>query len=98
GGRVVYAGAARRAVAADHAVGLLLPVPGGPGVERFPPRAGRSGARGGSERAGGAGRRGGGRMTRQVAIIGAGAAGLAAAYDLSRAGYAVTVYEAGAEV
>ncbi len=37
-------------------------------------------------------------MTRQVAIIGAGAAGLAAAYDLSRAGYAVTVYEAGAEV
>ncbi|PPZ33823.1 oxidoreductase, partial [Escherichia coli] len=35
---------------------------------------------------------------RRVAIIGAGAAGLAAAYDLTRAGYAVDVYEAGAEV
>jgi len=35
---------------------------------------------------------------RQVAIIGAGAAGLAAAYDLTRAGYGVDVYEAGAEV
>ena len=30
----------------------------------------------------------------QVAIVGAGAAGLAAAYDLSRAGHSVTVYEA----
>ncbi|HML20030.1 MAG TPA: NAD(P)/FAD-dependent oxidoreductase [Aggregatilinea sp.] len=37
-------------------------------------------------------------MTQQVAIIGAGAAGLAAAYDLSRAGAAVTIYEAGPEV
>ncbi|WP_119073061.1 NAD(P)/FAD-dependent oxidoreductase [Aggregatilinea lenta] len=37
-------------------------------------------------------------MTQRVAIIGAGAAGLAAAYDLSRAGYTVTVYEAGPEV
>ncbi len=37
-------------------------------------------------------------MTQQVAIIGAGAAGLAAAYDLSRAGTAVTIYEAGPEV
>lgn len=35
---------------------------------------------------------------RRVAIIGAGAAGLVAAYDLTRAGYAVDVYEAGAEV
>ncbi len=34
----------------------------------------------------------------QVAIIGAGAAGLAAAWDLARAGHAVTIYEAGAEV
>lgn len=35
---------------------------------------------------------------RRVAIIGAGAAGLAAAYDLTRAGYGVDVYESGAEV
>ncbi len=34
----------------------------------------------------------------QVAVIGAGAAGLSAAYDLARNGAAVTVYEAGAEV
>jgi len=34
----------------------------------------------------------------QIAIIGAGAAGLAAAYDLTRAGHAVTIYEAAAEV
>lgn len=34
----------------------------------------------------------------RIAIIGAGAAGLAAAYDLARAGHDVTVYEAGAEV
>ena len=33
-----------------------------------------------------------------IAIIGAGAAGLAAAYDLTRAGHAVTIYEAAAEV
>lgn len=33
-----------------------------------------------------------------VAVIGAGAAGLAAAYDLSRAGHRVTIYEAAAEV
>jgi protoporphyrinogen oxidase len=33
-----------------------------------------------------------------IAIIGAGAAGLAAAWDLIRAGHRVTVYEAGAEV
>ena len=33
-----------------------------------------------------------------IAIIGAGAAGLAAAYDLAGAGQAVTVYEAGPEV
>ena len=39
-------------------------------------------------------------MTKQrnIAIIGAGAAGLAAAWDLVRAGHTVTVYEAGAEV
>jgi protoporphyrinogen oxidase len=35
---------------------------------------------------------------RQVAIIGAGATGLAAAYDLTRQGVAVEIYEAGAEV
>jgi len=34
----------------------------------------------------------------QIAIIGAGAAGLAAAYDLTRAGHTVTIYEAAAEV
>ena len=34
----------------------------------------------------------------QIAIIGAGAAGLAAAYDLTRAGHAVTIYEAASEV
>jgi protoporphyrinogen oxidase len=36
--------------------------------------------------------------TERVAIIGAGVGGLAAAYDLARSGYAVTVYEAGPEV
>lgn len=35
---------------------------------------------------------------KRVAVIGAGAAGLAAAYDLTRQGIAVDVYEAGAEV
>ncbi len=34
----------------------------------------------------------------RIAVIGAGAAGLAAAYDLARAGHAVQLYEAGAEV
>lgn len=34
----------------------------------------------------------------RMAVIGAGAAGLSAAYDLARDGVAVTVYEAGAEV
>ncbi len=34
----------------------------------------------------------------KIAIIGAGAAGLAAAWDLARAGHDVTVFEAGAEV
>ena len=34
----------------------------------------------------------------KIAIVGAGAAGLAAAYDLSRAGHEVIVFEAGAEV
>ena len=34
----------------------------------------------------------------RLAVIGAGAAGLSAAYDLTRSGLAVTVYEAGAEV
>ncbi len=34
----------------------------------------------------------------RVAIIGAGPAGLAAAYDLNKAGYAVTIYEAAPEV
>jgi protoporphyrinogen oxidase len=37
-------------------------------------------------------------VPRKVAIIGAGPAGLAAAYDLQRAGCAVTVFEAAAEV
>jgi protoporphyrinogen oxidase len=36
--------------------------------------------------------------TGRIAVIGAGATGLAAAYDLTRAGYSVQVYEAGAEV
>lgn len=35
---------------------------------------------------------------KRVAVIGAGAAGLAAAYDLTRQGFAVDVYEAGSEV
>lgn len=35
---------------------------------------------------------------KRVAVIGAGATGLSAAYDLARKGYAVEVYEAGAEV
>ncbi len=35
---------------------------------------------------------------KRVAVIGAGAAGLSAAYDLTREGYAVEIYEAGAEV
>lgn len=35
---------------------------------------------------------------RQIAIIGAGAAGMAAAWDLARAGQAVTIYEAGERV
>ncbi len=35
---------------------------------------------------------------KRVAIVGAGPAGLAAAYDLNKAGYAVTVYEAAPEV
>jgi formate dehydrogenase (NADP+) beta subunit len=35
--------------------------------------------------------------TRKVAVIGAGPAGLAAAHDLALSGYAVTVFEAGAE-
>jgi len=34
----------------------------------------------------------------RIAIIGAGAAGLAAGYDLARAGFEVVIYEAGAEV
>jgi protoporphyrinogen oxidase len=34
----------------------------------------------------------------RIAIIGAGAAGLAAGYDLTRAGFEVVIYEAGAEV
>ncbi|GAB4474780.1 MAG: NAD(P)/FAD-dependent oxidoreductase [Anaerolineae bacterium] len=34
----------------------------------------------------------------KVAVVGAGAAGLAAAYDLARAGHEVVIYEAGAEV
>ncbi len=33
-------------------------------------------------------------QSRKIAIIGAGVAGLAAAYDLNRAGYSVTIYEA----
>jgi protoporphyrinogen oxidase len=36
--------------------------------------------------------------SRAIAIVGAGPAGLAAAYDLNRAGHRVTVYEAAAEV
>jgi protoporphyrinogen oxidase len=35
---------------------------------------------------------------KHIAIIGAGAAGLAAAYDLNRAGHRVTIYEAAAQV
>jgi protoporphyrinogen oxidase len=34
----------------------------------------------------------------KIAVIGAGAGGLAAAYDLAKAGHAVVIYEAGAEV
>ena len=37
-------------------------------------------------------------MTKHIAIIGAGPAGLAAAYDLTKAGYKVTVYEGAPEV
>lgn len=37
-------------------------------------------------------------VSKHVAIIGAGAAGLAAAYDLNRAGHRVTIYEAAPEV
>ena len=37
-------------------------------------------------------------LARQVAIIGAGAAGLAAAYDLARRGASVEIYEAGPEI
>lgn len=35
---------------------------------------------------------------KQIAIIGAGATGLAAAWDLAKAGYAVTIYEAAERV
>jgi protoporphyrinogen oxidase len=37
-------------------------------------------------------------MSTQIAIIGAGMAGLAAAYDLNKAGYAVTVFERASQV
>jgi len=37
-------------------------------------------------------------MTKHIAIIGAGPAGLAAAYDLTKAGYQVTLYEGAPEV
>lgn len=37
-------------------------------------------------------------MTKKIAIIGAGATGLAAAYDLARKGYDVTIYEAEASI
>ncbi|MGQ9490655.1 MAG: FAD-dependent oxidoreductase [Anaerolineae bacterium] len=36
--------------------------------------------------------------TKKIAIVGAGVAGMAAAYDLNRAGHAVTIYEAAPEV
>ena len=36
-------------------------------------------------------------MTKHIAIIGAGPAGLAAAYDLTKAGYKVTLYEGAPE-
>jgi protoporphyrinogen oxidase len=39
-----------------------------------------------------------GSAAKRVAIVGAGVAGLAAAYDLLRAGYGVTIYEAAPEV
>ena len=37
-------------------------------------------------------------MTKRIAIIGAGVAGLAAAYDLTKAGHSVVIYEAAPDV